>query len=93
VNASKPIKLQDIADRAGVCRATVSLALRNHPSLPLVTRTRIQDLARELGYRPHPLVAALMTYKRALRSPEPTGTTIAFVLNFSSRGPWQSYLT
>ena len=41
--------MQDVADRAGVSRAAVSLALRNHPSLPVATRERIQALAEGSG--------------------------------------------
>lgn len=52
--------LQDIADRSGFSRSAVSLALRNHPSLPEATRKKIRQAAEEIGYRPNPLVAALM---------------------------------
>ena len=85
--------MQDIADQAGVSRATVSLALRNHPSLPAATRSRIQRLAEGLGYRPNPLVSALMSYQRGVRAVKPTGTTLAFVSKFSRRDPWRSYLS
>ena len=50
-----------IAEAAGVSRATVSRALQNHPSLPESTRTRIQTLADQMGYRPNPLLSALMS--------------------------------
>lgn len=43
-----------IAKRAGVGKPTVSLALRNSPELLEKTRLRIQDVARELGYKPNP---------------------------------------
>ncbi len=59
--------LQDIADRTGYGRSTVSLALRNHPSLPEETRVKIREAAESLGYRPNPLVAALMTQLRDRR--------------------------
>ncbi|MGH8020827.1 MAG: LacI family DNA-binding transcriptional regulator [Opitutaceae bacterium] len=42
--------MQDIADRAGVHRSTVSLALRDHPRISAEVRARIQALARDLGY-------------------------------------------
>lgn len=87
------ITLQDIADKAGVSRATVSLALRNHPSLPLATRQHIQQVAGQLGYRPNPLVSTLMSYQRAARSDRPTNLTLALLLKFSQRGPWQQYLS
>jgi len=45
---------QDLARLASVSKGAVSLALRNHPAISLRLRQRIQDLAREHGYRPHP---------------------------------------
>jgi LacI family transcriptional regulator len=59
--------LQDIADRTGYARSTVSLALRDHPSIPVATRAKIHAAARDLGYRPNPLVSALMTQLRGAR--------------------------
>lgn len=47
---SKKVRLLDIAHEAGVSRATVSLALRQHTSIPVHTRDRIKRIARELGY-------------------------------------------
>lgn len=64
---SSAVSLQDIADRTGFGRSTISLALRNHPSLPEETRAKIRAAAEELGYRPNPLVAALMTQLRDKR--------------------------
>ncbi len=59
--------LQDIADRAGVSRMTVSLALRNDPRIAAKTRRRLQKLAEEMGYRRNPLVSVLMSNIRARR--------------------------
>ncbi|MBK1879754.1 LacI family DNA-binding transcriptional regulator [Pelagicoccus mobilis] len=53
--------MQTIADRVGVSKTTVSRVLRNHPNHNRETRKRILDVAEELGYRPNPLVSALMT--------------------------------
>ena len=90
---TETVRLQDIADRAGVSRATVSLALRHHASIPVATRTRIQKLAEELGYRPNPLVSALMRHHRSTRAIRPTHLTLALVLKFSRRDAWQKYLS
>lgn len=70
--------MQDVAHAAGVHQTTVSRALRNDPRLPDATRVRIQRLAKEMGYRPHPLVSALIAQRRA-RHPPRFETTIAFV--------------
>ena len=76
------VTLQMIADRANVSSTTVSLALRNNPKISAETRTRVQTLARELGYRANPLISAHMSYLRALR-PRPTGQCIAFLTSQS----------
>lgn len=57
--------LREIAAKLGVCHATVSLALRNHASLPPATRQRIQAAALEMGYRNNPLVKALLAQVRS----------------------------
>jgi DNA-binding LacI/PurR family transcriptional regulator len=44
--------LQDVADRAGVSRALVSIVFRNAPGASEATRARIRAVAAELGYRP-----------------------------------------
>ena len=55
-----PVTLQAIAARAGFSVSTVSLALRNDRRLRADTRATIQAVAKELGYRPNPLIAVLM---------------------------------
>src|SRR5262245_11457734 len=83
-----PPTLKGIAARAGVSAMTVSLALRNHPKIPASTRERIQTIARELGYRPNPMVHALMAEVRA-RRPMRSATTLAFVTAFPTRDGWR----
>jgi len=72
--------MQDIADRCGVSRATVSFALRDDPRITKQRREEIQQVAQELGYRPNPLVNSLMTQLRAQRVTR-SGNLIA-LLNF-----------
>lgn len=64
------VTVADIARKAGVCPATVSLSLRNHSSISLATRKRVVAWANRLGYRPHPAVSTLMSRIRAHRSPK-----------------------
>lgn len=42
--------LVDIANASGVSKATVSLVLRNNPSIPERTRERVLQAAKDLGY-------------------------------------------
>jgi len=46
------VRLKDIAARAGVSMMTVSKALRDAPDVSAATRTRLRQLAREMGYVP-----------------------------------------
>ncbi len=66
--AANPPTLREIARRAGVSHTTVSLALRNHPSIPEATRARLRRLADKLGYRSNVLVSALMSQVRLKQS-------------------------
>ncbi len=54
---------RDIADLAGVSQATVSRALRNSPLVREETRTRIQQIARELNYFVNRNAAGLRTHQ------------------------------
>jgi LacI family transcriptional regulator len=46
----KRVTVQDIAAKAGVSPATVSLALRGRGTIPADTRARVQETARSMGY-------------------------------------------
>jgi DNA-binding LacI/PurR family transcriptional regulator len=58
----RAVTMQDVADAAGVSQSTVSRILNDTPlSIPVSakTRERVQAVATELGYRPHPFARAL----------------------------------
>lgn len=52
--------MASVARAAGVATSTVSKALRDDPTIPPERRREIQRVASSLGYRPNPMVAALM---------------------------------
>jgi LacI family transcriptional regulator len=72
--------MKDIAKVAKVHQTTVSLALRNHPSIPQKTRERIKGIADELGYRPDPMLASLIAYRRG-RSGDIKTPSIGYIMN------------
>lgn len=72
--------IRDVARRSGYSAATVSLALRDHPHLPEATRALIQQTAREMGYRPDPLLAALAAHRWHRRDMPHSGSTMAAIV-------------
>ncbi|MBT5901053.1 MAG: LacI family DNA-binding transcriptional regulator [Opitutaceae bacterium] len=85
---NRRVTLADIAKRAEVHVTTVSLALRNHPRLPERTRTRIQQLAKEMGYHPDPVLQALVAYRgKVMERRNPP--TLAYVTNWDTKLGWQ----
>lgn len=61
------VTLRDVAAKVGVSHVTVSLALRNHPSIPLVRREQVKRVAEQMGYRPDPLLSSLVVYRHSKR--------------------------
>lgn len=55
------VTIKDIAEKAGVSKAAVSFAFNNPEQLSEATLERILGVARELGYRPHPVASNLKT--------------------------------
>lgn len=82
------LTLRDVALAAGVSRATVSLALRDHPSLPESTRIRIQTIANELGHRGNPLISTVMAQVRGGAGRKYLGH-FAYVTAFADRAAWR----
>ena len=55
------VTIKDVAAKAGVTAATVSMALNNKPSVSEETRRRIQKIAQEMNYQPSATAKALRT--------------------------------
>lgn len=62
---SKRVTLKEIADRAGVSKNTVSLALRDKERISAEMRAKIKQLAAEMGYAADPILNRLAEYRRA----------------------------
>ena len=83
----KRITLKDIARTANLSVAAVSMALRNHPSLPQHTIERVKRIAEELGYRPDPVLSALSAHRARMKH-QSNVSVIAFITNWSTRDGW-----
>jgi len=75
--------LKDVAREAGYHITTISLALREHSSIPKETRVRIQEVATRLGYQRNPVFYALSRFREqgCVRGPAPR---IAYLENFGA---------
>jgi len=57
------VTLKDIAERAKVTSATVSMVINNKPNISEETRERVLKIARELNYYPNAIARGLATRK------------------------------
>ncbi|MDD5349702.1 MAG: LacI family DNA-binding transcriptional regulator [Chthoniobacteraceae bacterium] len=84
-----PPSIRQLAAIAGVSRTTVSLALRNHPSIAAKTRARIQEIATAHGYIQDPVISSLMNKLRVGRSNRP-GEKLAFLTMWPNLKDWKA---
>lgn len=90
--APRPPTLRTIAAAAGVSAMTVSRALHRHRSIPGSTARRIRALAQRLGYRPNPLISALMAHlRRTGPSPASNAQTLAFLASSPLPMSWRDF--
>lgn len=80
-----PARMRDVAAAADCSVMTVSLALRNSRQVSIAMRTRIQALAYKLGYKPNPLVTALMVQRRNPRKVQAEVIAVLIKENISPR--------
>lgn len=63
-----PITLHDIAAKLKVSHTTISMALRNHPSISPNRREEVKRMAEQMGYRPDPMLSSLVYYRLKRRA-------------------------
>lgn len=88
MSSGRVVTLRDVAEKAGVSVMTVSRVLRNQRNISAETREKVNQIARELGYRPNPMVSALMSYRRSARRTV-TYTSLAYITAFPTRQEWR----
>lgn len=80
-NHARRPTLKDVARESGYHITTISLALREHPSIPETTRRRIRAIAQRIGYEKNPVYHALSRFRQqgSVCAPAPR---IAYLENF-----------
>jgi len=84
--------LREIADRTGVSRMAVSLALRGKSGVSETTRKKVRKIAQELGYEPDPEVARLLSHIRVKKSVD-TKACLALLTSGATSQDWKLYPT
>lgn len=57
--------MRDIGKVVGLSHVAVSLALRDSPRIAEATRKAVRAAAEKMGYRPDPMLASLVAYRRS----------------------------
>lgn len=65
-NRKRGLTLEQIGERAGVSRSTVSRVLNDQENVREDVRTRVQAVIAETGYRPNPAARALVSNRSGL---------------------------
>lgn len=86
---SKRITIRDIAKDTGLHFTTVAEALRNSRRIRKETREKVQAAAARLGYRPDPVLSALLAYRTQNQRHEFQGV-LAWVCNHPARDYFES---
>jgi LacI family transcriptional regulator len=90
--STPPPTLATVARLVGLSTSTVSRALRGSQSLPAATTQRVRRAARQVGYKPNPLVSDLMRQMRGHGRAAPGGT-LAYLVFGATRTEWERHLT
>ncbi|RME68496.1 MAG: LacI family transcriptional regulator, partial [Verrucomicrobia bacterium] len=82
--------MRDIARILNISHATVSMALRNNPRISKRRREQVQRVAKELGYRPDPMLSSLAIYRQSKQA-RPIAATLAWINRWSNPRQLRSY--
>jgi len=82
------VRLRDIAEKVGVSRMTVSLALRGNPRVAAETREKVRKIAKEMGYKPNPQISTLMSEVAKTHYVD-SGEHLAFLTSHTTEQGWK----
>ncbi|HLP75486.1 MAG TPA: LacI family DNA-binding transcriptional regulator [Candidatus Paceibacterota bacterium] len=77
-NEKPRVTVRQIAHEMNVSHTTISRALRDDPRITPGLRAQVQRKAREMGYRPDPMLAALAHYRRS-NAKKPISAGLAWI--------------
>lgn len=82
------VTLNEIAEKLGLSKMSVSRALKGARGVSESTRTQVRAMAEKLGYAPDPMISTAMA---RMRSRHKTDTdTVAWLTGFGAASAWKS---
>lgn len=81
------MNIRTLARKAGLSKSAVSLALRNHPSIPARTRDKVKRIAAAAGYSLNPKISAVLS-AIARRTTFEINAPIAVLSEWPCRSMW-----
>lgn len=84
------ITIGDIAQKLNVHQSTVSRALKNDRRISKKTRDKVLEIARAMNYRPDPMLASLVSYRKS-RSHRSYQSTLGWITNYPTRTGWREF--
>lgn len=82
------LTLEDIAERAGVSRSTVSRVINDHPNVRTSVRKRVLEVIQSTGYRPNAAARTLASQRSWT-----IGLILPLSVSFFFTDPYYSHLT
>jgi len=84
------VTICEIADRLKVHQSTVSRALRKDPRISTKMREKILQVAKDLDYKPDPMLSSLVAYRKT-RIRQTYHATLGWITNYPTRSGWREY--
>lgn len=82
------VTLRDLTARCRFSLATVSRALRDDPRISDATKQEIKQLAKEMGYRPNPMIKSLMLAHKRGRPRNELVSNLAWLNTHPDKNIW-----
>jgi len=90
MKSGKRITLRDLAADLGIHHSTVSRALKNDSRITQTLKAKVKEAALRLGYKPDPMLSALMAYRSDNQAKKNKGT-LAWLTNYPTREGWREF--
>lgn len=86
------VSLREIAEKTGLSRMAVSLALRGKPGVSEANRKRVLKVAGQMGYEPDPQLSKMLTHLRSSSSKE-SNACLALLTSGPTPQAWKLWTT